>query len=69
MFGRRAVLTPILLRPPADLAAAMTTAAEESGCSRQTWMLAVLTDAVTELGHYPPQGAGPDDVPLWSDHE
>lgn len=46
-------LAPILLRPSADLAAAMTAAADESGCSRQTWMLAVLTDAVTELGHYP----------------
>jgi len=56
---------PILLRPSAALADAMAKAAEESGCSRQVWMLTVLTDAVTELGHYPPAGAGPDDVPLF----
>lgn len=56
-------LAPILLRPSAALADAMTAAAAECGISRQAWMLAVLTDASAD--HFP-DGAHPDDLPLFT---
>lgn len=63
--------TPILLRPPTPLAEAMAAAAEESGVSRQVWMLAVLEQAVlsesaTGSAILHRADVHPDDVPLFT---
>lgn len=55
---------PILLRPGAGLADAMTRAAAEAGVSRQAWMLAALANAAAD---YIQHGAHPDDLPLWDE--
>lgn len=53
---------PILLRPSADLADAMTRAASEAGCSRQAWMLSVLRLAADPYM----TSITPADVPLFA---